>query len=169
MRYLVRFAPELVLKSDKIRARFVTRMMLNLRAAAAYGAPDIEIDRQWTRLYVTSAHAGVEVALDRVFGIASWSKIEHECAPDLQAIIDVGTAAYKDAVKGKTFAVRARRAGTHAFSSLDVSRELGGNLWQYAAKVDLKHPKVEIKVEVRDTVAYLFSAVHRGAGGCRSA
>ena len=76
----------------------------------------------------------------------------------------MGFRTYGDAVKGKTFAVRARRAGTHPFNSQHVMRELGAALGE-GARVDLTQPEVEVFVDVRDERAVFYGARVAGAGG----
>jgi tRNA uracil 4-sulfurtransferase len=68
-------------------------------------------------------------------------------------------------VRGRTFAVRARRAGTHPFSSHDVQVKLGARLLEASAGVNLDAPEVEAHVEVRDDRAFLFAERVAGAGG----
>ena len=60
--------------------------------------------------------------------------------------------------------MRARRSGTHPFSSIDIERKLGAKLVSYG-KVDLTNPDVTAYVEVRGQMAYFFIDVIRGAGG----
>ncbi len=66
-----------------------------------------------------------------------------------------------------TFAVRARRSGSHAFTSQDVAVALGRAIQDAVpgAAVDLSHPEVEVHVEVRGPVAYLFTEKVPGPGG----
>src|SRR5690606_33566595 len=65
---------------------------------------------------------------------------------------------------GRTFAVRARRSGTHPFGSADVMRALGAAL-NPGATVDLTNPEVEVAVEIRDQEVYFFSGRVAGIGG----
>lgn len=103
-------------------------------------------------------------ALARVFGIGSFSFVDAVSTPDLAAIVALGERLYGEAVKGKTYAVRCKRSGRHAFSSMDVERKLGAAL-NPGAKVDLTDPQVTVAIEVDDRQALFFSERIEGAGG----
>ncbi len=84
----------------------------------------------------------------------------------VQVVLDVARTIMKE--KG-TFAVRCRRVGTHAYSSMDVCREVGKqiltNLEERKLRVDLTHPKITVNIEVRDKEAYVFTETLQGVGG----
>jgi tRNA uracil 4-sulfurtransferase len=162
---LVRLAGEVTIKSRRTRTAFLRRLEHNIRDAL--GGADIEhsVEAAWGRLFVRASSPMALPLLSRIFGISSVSLVEREVAADLDAIVDAGAAHFKPAVAGRTFAVRARRTGQHAFSSQDIERKLGAALAPFAAGVDLSHPGFTAFVEVRDNMAYLFSDRTDGAGG----
>ena len=166
---LLRLAPDLTVKSDRIRAKFVTRMLTNLRSAAAAHGIKIGVRREWSRIFVDVAPSDQPTALEllgRTFGIASYSPVDDVLmdAP-LTAIVARGAELFREQVRGKTFAVRARRVGTHDYTSSDLARQLGHELRPDAAGVDLGAPEVEVFVEVRQRATYFFSRVLPGPGG----
>ena len=57
--------------------------------------------------------------------------------------------------------------GSHHFSSLDLEREVGGDLMMAAsgASVNLRSPQVEVRIEVQDDQFHIASRKHRGLGG----
>jgi len=61
--------------------------------------------------------------------------------------------------------VRVKRSGQHKFTSLDVARKVGELLKPYSAGVDLENPEVTVELEVRGSVAYLYTRTIRGPGG----
>lgn len=70
--------------------------------------------------------------------------------------------------EGQSFAIRARRAGTHDFTSRDVAIACGNAVFQKVnktIKVDLDCPDVEIFVEMRQDKAYVFTESIKGVGG----
>ncbi|HET8656257.1 MAG TPA: tRNA uracil 4-sulfurtransferase ThiI, partial [Longimicrobiaceae bacterium] len=111
----------------------------------------------------TTAPEAMEI-LARIPGISSLSRVEAKCRAELPVIVERGREIFADRVVGRTYAVRARRAGTHPFSSYDVQRELGAAL-NPGARVDLSNPEVEVEVEIRDDWAYFFSGRVDGLGG----
>jgi tRNA uracil 4-sulfurtransferase len=100
-----------------------------------------------------------------VFGISSFSPIEVVTTADMDRILEEGERVFLPRVSGRTFAVRARRAGTHPFSSHDVQVKLGARLLERSAGVNLDAPEVEAHVEIRDDRAFLFAGRVAGAGG----
>lgn len=161
---LLRLSGEIATKSRRTRARFQSRLAENLRDALASAGVDGRVERQWSRLFVESEDERALRVLPRVFGLSSFSRVEVETAADLERIVEAGRRIFHDRVRGRTYAVRARRSGEHAFSSYDVQRELGAAI-NPGAEVDLDDPEVEVRVEVRDDRAYLFSDRRDAPGG----
>lgn len=166
MKILCRYSSDLVIKSAKIRARFVSRLIQNIESAFAAAGIQAEIERQWSRLFIETDNPAALTVLGQIYGISSYSPIDRECEATMEAIVATGAAAYKDLVKGKTFAVRARRRGTdYPFNSLELAKTLGAALWEESAGVKLRNPEVEVSVEVRLDRAYLYSQSFRGPMG----
>jgi tRNA uracil 4-sulfurtransferase len=162
---LVRFAGEIFVKSRRTRSVFLRRLRSNIADALATADPPAILELGWDRLYVRTPGDSLPAELGRVFGISSFSSIERVTPAELDRILDEGEAVFLPRVRGRTFAVRARRAGTHPFSSHDIQVKLGARLLEASAGVDLDHPEVEAFVEVRDDRAFLFAAREPGAGG----
>ncbi|MBW3553571.1 MAG: tRNA 4-thiouridine(8) synthase ThiI [Gemmatimonadetes bacterium] len=162
---LIRLAGEISIKSRTTRTAFIRRLRRNLEDALSSVGGGATLEAGWDRLYVRDASDEVLAVLPRVFGISSFSPVERETAAALPSIVDAGEAVFSSGLGGKTFAVRARRAGEHSFSSRDVQVDLGARLLPYSAGVDLDDPQVTVRVEVRNERAYLFGDRIRGAGG----
>lgn len=162
---LVRLAAELTIKARRTRAAFVRRLIHNMHDALHSAGMDATIESAWGRIYVRAASPAAALPLTRVFGISSVSVVDRVVPATLDAIVENGAALYATAVAGRHFAVRARRTGTHEFSSSDIEKRLGAALAPHAAGVRLSDPDVTVAVEVRDTNAYLFSARVDAPGG----
>lgn len=161
---LVRLSGELATKSRRTRSRFQRRLADNIRDGLEAHGLEHEVDRQWSRIFVEGRDEEVLDVLTRVFGVSSLSRVEGECEARMEPIVEEGRRLFHDRVRGRTYAVRARRSGEHDFSSQDVNRELGAAL-NPGAEVDLDDPDVTVRVEVRDDRAYLFGERIPGAGG----
>ncbi|MFW6193722.1 MAG: tRNA uracil 4-sulfurtransferase ThiI, partial [Gemmatimonadota bacterium] len=161
---LVRLSGELSTKSRRTRSRFQRRLADNIRDGLDAHGLDHTVDRRWSRIFVEGPDEEILDVLARVFGVSSLSRVEGECEARLDAIVETGRRLFRDRVRGRTYAVRARRSGEHDFSSRDVNRELGAAL-NPGAEVDLDDPDVTVRVEVRDDRAYLFGRRIPGAGG----
>ncbi len=160
---LVRLAGELAIKSRRTRAGFQRRLERNL--IDALGPVGGKVDATWDRIYVRAATDAPLTVLPRVFGLSSFSRVDAVVPAELPRILEAGVAMYAPRLAGKRFAVRARRSGRHPFSSQDIQVELGAALLPHSAGVDLGHPDMVVRVEVRDERAYLFGDRVDGAGG----
>lgn len=162
---LVRFG-ELTLKSDKSRRRFLNRLISNIRDALKTVGVKFKIENLWSRLIieVDDLDKAIDV-LKRVFGIHSLAIVYEYYFDGFKDIILKGVEIFKDRVSGKTFAVRARRVGIHNFTSLDIARELGAELYKFSRGVDLKNPEVEVRLEVRYDRVFYYDKLVPAYGG----
>jgi thiamine biosynthesis protein ThiI len=160
---MLRLTGEITTKGRRTRSRFQKKLAENTRDALESSGAECRLRSDWSRMYLRADRAVAE-PVSRVFGISSFSVLDAACDAHLSDIVEVGSRVYGDRVKGRTFAVRARRAGTHSFSSQDVMRELGAALGE-GARVDLTRPEVEVFVDVRDDRAVFYGARVAGAGG----
>ena len=80
----------------------------------------------------------------------------------------MGAAQFADAVRGRHFAVRARRVGRRegaTASASEVERQLGAALLPHAAGVDLEDPDVTVRLELTEHATSFFTERARGPGG----
>jgi len=163
-RILIRPTGEIALKSKQTRRRFQKRLIECIRDALHSAGLEFRVKSEWGRIFIEVSGQGGLEDVARVFGIASLSEIEATTEPRLDSIIEVGERLYAERVRGRTFAVRGRRSGSHSFNSRDINYDLGAALDKYG-KVDLDNPDVTVGVEVRNDFAYLYSDKVPGAGG----
>jgi len=108
-------------------------------------------------------------SVKKVFGIASLSVAE-ECSSDMD---DICASAAEYSVRrisgGQSFAVKARREGSHPYTSMDVGREAGSAIFlrneHLGVKVDLTDPEKVFYIEVRNNKAYIFDSYITCPGG----
>jgi len=162
---LVRLGAEVTIKAPRTRQAFLRQLNRNILDALRSAGIDGKVDGSWGRMFVRANSPLAAPVLSRVFGISSVSLVERELRADFETIVRDATELYKDVVAGKKFAIRARRTGEHAFRSADIERELGTALLPHSNGVDLSNPDITIHVEVRKSVAYLFSERIQGGGG----
>jgi tRNA uracil 4-sulfurtransferase len=162
---LVRLGGEVTIKSARTRNAFLRRLRRNVRDALTAAGIDHRLEPAWGRLFVRASSPMALPVLARVFGISSVSLVTDEVEADLDVIVHTARERFTHTVEGRTFAVRARRAGRHEFTSNDIERRVGSALLDASGGVDLSRPDVTLHVEVRDDVAYLFSERTDGAGG----
>ena len=165
---LVRFG-EIALKSRYVRRQLRDRLVANIQDLFAAEGVECVTEADEARVYVHAddvprAHS----ILTRVFGVVSVSPAA-EVHADLESLrsLALGEAAAAGVGTGVSFAVRARRVGTHPFTSQDLAREIGGAILEAhpGAKVDLGHPQAEIHIEVRENRGFVFRESWPGPGG----
>lgn len=166
---LVRYG-ELALKSAPVRREFERKLQRNILAQFLTAGRTCRLRADHGHLYVEADDVPTASRLvRRVFGVTSLSPVE-EVPSDLEQIRP-RVLAWADPLlrPGISFAVRARRTGSHPFTSQELARELGGLLlsrWpDRRLTVDLEDPDVELFVEVRGPRTYLYSSRVQGPGG----
>ena len=161
---IVRFS-EIALKSPRIRRWMISRLRKNLEdALKAAGAPG-RVEEKWERIYIwTEDVKKASEAAGRVFGVRSLSPAVAYEYMDLEDLIEKAATWAEERVRGRKFAVRARRDKDLPFTSMDIMVKLGERL-KPLGEVDLTSPQVTVNVEVRGRVVYLFSEVLEGPGG----
>src|SRR5512136_2938490 len=157
--YLIRYS-EIALKSPPVRRRWEDVLVSNLQKAQ----PECKVRKSWGRIWLEGDVDPEK--LKKVFGIVSFSKCEHCRLQDLSSFI----LRYCDATgmeKAKSFALRLRRVGNHAFTSQEKTIELADMILERFRhlKVDLDNPDATVYVEIRDNDCYLYRNVIKGSGG----
>jgi thiamine biosynthesis protein ThiI len=158
---IVRYG-EIGLKSQQTRRVMEKRLVENIRDVVG----DKPIRRAPGRIFVESDCGKHAKMISRVFGVVSTS-LAIKTSSELNDILKAGSAYAGERLDStKTFAVRARRKGSHDYKSTDVATKLGAVIaHQTGAKVDLVVPDVTIYVEVRDKDAYISDNVIKGVCG----
>jgi thiamine biosynthesis protein ThiI len=166
---LVRYG-ELALKSAPVRREFEHRLRQNILAQFVREGASCRVRADHGHLYVEADDGTLALRLlRRTFGVTSVSEAVE--VPTDRARIREAFAPLADAHirPGGSFAVRARRTGTHPFTSPELARELGGVVLDRFVgrdvRVDLGHPDVELFVEVRGPRTYLYADRTSGPGG----
>jgi tRNA uracil 4-sulfurtransferase len=161
----VRPAAELATKGPRVKAKFRRALEANVAEALARRGIAHELSGHGDRVFVsTDAPEAAYAVLARVFGVASFSPVLATVASELDAIVRAGVAAFAEVVRGKRYAVRARRGGQHPFSSGDIARELGAAL-NAGAQVDLEDPEITVYVDVLGLRAHVYGERRPGQGG----
>lgn len=173
MHFIVKFFPEITIKSPPVRKRFVKHLRDNLRQLFK-GLPfPVKVDREWDKIDVYAdletpeAIAQVSQVLAHTPGIASFAQVQTFPLGDLEDIFQKTKAIWGAALANKTFCVRVKRSGEHDFSSIEVERYVGGGLNQYtdAAGVKLKKPDVTVRMEIKRDQLHVIETQTKGLGG----
>jgi len=167
---LLRLSGEIGIKARATRLQFRKRLIHNLRDALAGETPVPRVEVSHDRLYVelpeTASLAHHPIA--RVFGVQSLSLVERHPVTALADVVRTGAELFADAVRGRRFAVRARRVGPRdrvAASPRELERQLGTALLAHAAGVDLGDPEVTVRLELAEHATAFFTERAQGPGG----
>lgn len=111
---------------------------------------------------------GMFAAASKVFGIIAIARAA-VCEKNMEAISRTAADYIPKFLEGKkTFKVEAKRSDkTFSLDSMEISREIGGVILDAYPKirVDVHHPDVTVKVEIREFGAYISAGQFKGAGG----
>lgn len=173
MKFILKFFPEITIKSGPVRKRMSRQLTENLRVLLRRFDADATVLQEWDNLEVfvpgedEERAAAVADLLSCVPGIAKIARVRAYPLGDLDDIYQCASRAWGAALKGKTFCVRVKRTGKHPFSSTDVERHVGGQLLREteAVGVDLHNPQLLLRLEIRHDSLYLVEQTFSGLGG----
>ena len=145
MNYLLRFFPEIIIKSREVRQRYISVLRRNLRTQLQAVAADIQVNGGWDSLSVEVPGSDAAVQeralqiLTHTPGIDSVMQVQTSALLDLDDVARRACQLYAPLIAGKSFAVRCKRVGKHTFNSIEVERVVGAALLKAAdnARVDL--------------------------------
>ena len=111
---------------------------------------------------------GMFEAARRLFGIAGVVRAA-VAEKNMESILSTARSYLPPFLSGKkTFKVEAKRSDkAFPLSSPEISREAGGAILSVMPhlRVDVHNPEVTVRVEVRETAAYVHAGQFKGAGG----
>lgn len=177
MKFIIKLFPEITIKSKPVRQRLVKQLRQNVQVVLTRRFEGVKVQGFWDKVEVRLV-AGAEgqgeavaEALQRIPGIANILRVQSYTLDNLDErfddIVQLCAQAFREELRGKRFVVRVKRTGEHAFTSHELERYIGGGLLREteAAGVDLKHPDVTVKLEVRNNELYLVEQRYEGLGG----
>ncbi len=173
MKLIIKLFPEIMVKSRPVRQRMIKQLRTNLRRILKEVSGGINVSGSWDRLVVETNDLEQDINDEILFrvrntpGIHHILKVDSYSFTDLEDILQQCIPIYAETLKGKTFCVRAKRAGKHDFTSHELEQKVGGGLLHNteAAGVKLREPEVTVKLEIRDDKFYVIIDRYKGLGG----
>lgn len=162
---------ELILKGAN-RSRFESQLIRELRRRAAH-IGNFQIRWAQSTVYIEPQTDTEDVEqmyqqVKKVFGFASVTKAV-ACEKTMDAIFAAARAYLPEKLRGyKTFRCEAKRSDKmFPLKSPAIAAEVGGVVLEAMPNlsVDLTHPDITVRVEIRDKMAYIHAGQERGAGG----
>ena len=141
------------------------------KRAACYGKFDVY--RAQSTIYIEPMDEeadmdGMFEAASKVFGIVAIARCA-VCEKNMEEIARTAREYVPQFLSDKqTFKVEAKRSDkAFALNSMEISREIGGEILSVCShiRVDVHHPDVIVKVEIREFGAYISAGQFKGAGG----
>lgn len=106
--------------------------------------------------------------IKHVFGFAGIC-LAASCEKDMDTIVDTAVEYLRDKIPyGAALRAEARRSDkSFPLSSPEIAAHVGGAISEARPdlKIDLSHPDVTVRIEVRDRAAYIHAGQESGAGG----
>ena len=173
MKFVVKYFSEIAIKSKPVSRRFIRQLAENLRAVLRDIDPAVAVHRGWDKLQVETRLEDHTVLAQMIQAMCNAPVItyvlevsEHPL-PELSDIVERVLPVYAERLAGQTFAVRCKRNGSHDFTSVEVERQVGGDLLARttAAGVKLKQPEVTVDLEISKQTLFVIGQRHRGLGG----
>ncbi len=171
MKFIIKLFPEITIKSQSVRLRFIKILTSNIRNVLKTVGEDIAVVRYWDHIEVRSKKEDMRSViideLTRIPGIHHVLLVEDSAYTNVHDIFEQTLALYGDSLQNKSFCVRIKRRGKHKFSSQDVERYVGGGLNQHiaSAKVQLNKPDVTVHLEIDGDRLLLITGRYEGLGG----
>ena len=173
MKFVIKLFPEIIVKSRPVRKQFISQLRKNLKKVLEPIVTSHQLTGTWDFIELDIPESEPEVEskvvsrLQSTPGIDFILKVNEHSFSSIEDISQVVINEFKNKVEGKTFCVRVKRSGKHAFNSIDIERQSGGALLHnsQAAGVKLKNPEVTVNLEIRGDK--LLTVVERiqGLGG----
>ena len=171
MKFIIKLFPEITIKSQSVRLRFIKILTGNIRNVLKHYDETLAVVRHWDHVEVRAKDENkrldIRDALTRIPGIHHILEVEDVPFTDMHDIFEKALVQYRDQIEGKTFCVRVKRRGKHEFSSIEVERYVGGGLNQHVetARVRLTNPDVTVNLEIENDRLLLVKGRYEGIGG----
>ncbi len=152
---------------------FVKQFTRNLRAILRKVDERIVVSSKRNFLEVNSPDESgdinpfVEEILLSIPGVASIASTIHLPLDNFENILSHTLALFTERLRGKSFAVRCKRAGKHSFTSVDVEKIIGAGLNQNTSSlgVNLSKPHITVRLEIREQDVFIVDELKEGLGG----
>ena len=158
---------EVYLKSRRTLDKFMRLIVANLRRGLDLEGIEASVRRSGHHelsIETLEFSAAAAVAA-RTFGVNRVEWVQAVQFDSLEQLSKQVAEMWRERVRGRTFAVRVRRRGTHEWSSKDAEIEMGSLLLDDSAGVNLDQPEVMVRVHVQEASAHVVDASWQGADG----
>lgn len=158
---------EVYLKSRRTLDKFMRLIVANLRRGLDLEGIEASVRRSGHHelSIETPEFSAAAVVAARTFGVNRVEWVQTVRFDSLEQLSKQVAEMWRERVRGRTFAVRVRRRGTHEWSSKDAEIEMGSLLLDDSAGVNLDQPEAMVRVHVHDDSAHVVDESWQGADG----
>jgi len=170
-KFILKLFPEIMIKGSSAKRQMVDQLYTNLIKILARIDEGVEVKKFSDKIEIfTPKEVLVEVrqALFNTSGIEQILEVQQYNEMDTLEKIKTKVGEVVGAsLKDKTFVVRVKRTGSHAYTSIDIERTVGGYLLAHtqAKAVKLKDPDVTIRLELVHNQLNIITTKYKGLSG----
>lgn len=174
MNVLLKLSPEITIKTNSIRKLMIKHLRANVRNVLSRLDERVRVRGNWDSLNVSlpedldgDQQEDMLQALCRISGVQQVLRVTTHQFESFEQALELVMPATLPEIANKSFCVRVRRVGTHEFTSTELERYLGGGLLKFSnnARVQLKKPDVEVKLELVKDELTIITERRKGLGG----
>jgi len=170
-KFILKLFPEIMIKGSSAKRQMVGQLYTNLVNILERINSEIAVRKFSDKLEVVTPLEFLDQVRQKLIETSGIEQILEVLQIDgmdtLEKIKERVGELTIDSLRGKTFVVRAKRTGTHSFSSIELERTVGGYLLAHseALKVDLKNPDIKISMELIESQLNFITTKYKGLSG----
>ena len=170
-KFILKLFPEIMVKGSSAKKQMVGQLYNNLVKLLGEIHADITIKKFSDKVEVVTPIEVVNKVRTRLLNTSGIEQVLEALQFDnmltLDAIKEKVCEVVAEEIEGKTFVVRAKRTGSHAFNSSEIERTVGGYTLAHskAKGVDLHNPEVTVRIELINNQLNIITDKHIGLGG----
>lgn len=170
MKFIIKLFPEIMVKGNAVKKKMVSQLHDNLRTQLLRINSKMQTKRYWDKIEVFCEDDETKSVLKILMqtpGVEQILQADQFHAETMQEIAEQVAVSAVERIKDKTFVVRAKRTGTHTFTSFEMERFVGAHIYSEGdpTGVDLHNPQVKIELELHQHQLNVIRKRHRGLGG----
>ncbi|CAD83310.1 thiamine biosynthesis protein ThiI [Candidatus Blochmanniella floridana] len=171
MNIIIKFSPEIIIKSKSVRIFFIKVLVKNIQIILKKHNILVAVVRYWDYLEIKcedSSYLKISKVLVNVPGIHHFLYVQDSTVFSLEDIYhQIMLANCCSRLSGKTFCVRVKRYGNHIVTSQDIERYLGNkiNCVIQNVRVNLINPDKIIYLEIKNNRLFIIVKRYKGLGG----
>lgn len=170
-KFIIKFFPEIMIKGSSAKRQMIDQLNGNLQKLLTRISSEIKTKKFFDKIEVVCPiDAAIQCRLKLLDtpGVEQvLEALQFDQVDTLEQIKVIVNDVMAKEIAGKSFVVRAKRSGTHAFKSTQIEQTVGGYMLAHnsGSRVDLHTPEVTIRIELNNNQLNIISNKYKGLGG----